>query len=86
MAIKKVIHVHQGRMRKGLPALLVRTYRGSQYFRRVEVLGPTTLVHAEEPDRCGARVWIETEADLVCDGEAFDAKRKMSQWNTQDQI
>lgn len=66
MAIKKTIHIHQALMRKGLPAIIVRTYRGSKHYKKVEILGPSTIIHADEPDRCGARCWIETYAELEC--------------------
>jgi hypothetical protein len=62
---KKIIHVHQQRIRKGEPAIIVRTYKGSLHYSRVEILGPSTMVHASEPDSCGARCWIETYADVV---------------------
>lgn len=70
--MKAVLHVHQQKIRKGEPALIVRTYKGSKHFSRVEIQGPCVLVHADEPDRCGARVWIEADSgDLVCDGVPY---------------
>lgn len=63
--MKKIIHVHQQLIRKGEPAIIVRTYKGSEHFTRVQINGPSVMVHAPEPDRCGARVWIETEAEVV---------------------
>jgi hypothetical protein len=60
-----VIHVHQQLLRKGEPAIIVRTYKGSEHFSQVEILGPSTMIHSPTPDRCGARVWIETEAEVV---------------------
>lgn len=63
--MKKIIHVHQQKIRKGEPAVIVRTYKGSQHFSKVEILGPSVMIHSAEPDRCGARVWIETEAEVI---------------------
>lgn len=63
--MKKVIHVHQQLLRKGEPAVIVRTYKGSKHYRKVEIQGPSTVIHAETPDRCGARVWIETRSEVV---------------------
>lgn len=63
--MRKIIHVHQQRIKQGLPAVIVRTYKGSQHFTRVEINGPSVMVHSPEPDRCGARVWIETEAEVI---------------------
>lgn len=72
--MKAIVHVHQQRIRKGEPALIVRTYRGSQHFSRVEINSPAVLVHSPEPDSCGARVWIETDSKgLVCDGQPYNA-------------
>ena len=65
MTIKKTIHVHQQKIRKGEPAIIVRDYKGSKHYSQVEILGPSTMVHASEPDSCGARVWITTEAEVV---------------------
>lgn len=62
---KAVIHVHQAKIRKGEPAVIVRRRGKSKHFTRVEILGPSTMVHSVIPDSCGARVWIETHADVV---------------------
>lgn len=63
--MKHVIHVHQQKIKKNEPAIIDRTYKGSTHHRRVTVQGPCTIVHSETPDRCGARVWIETEAEVI---------------------
>lgn len=63
--MKKTIHVHQQKIRKGEPAIIVRTYKGSEHFTKVEILGPSTMIHSPEPDSCGARVWITTESEVV---------------------
>ncbi len=63
--MKKIIHVHQQKIKKGEPAIIVRTYKGSTHYTSVEILGPSTMIHSPHPDRCGARVWIETEAEVV---------------------
>ena len=59
--MRAILHVHQQKIKKGEPALIVRTYKGSTHYSRVEINGPAVLVHASEPDRCGARVWIEVD-------------------------
>lgn len=63
--MKSVIHVHQQKIRKGEPAIIVRTYKGSKHYRRVTIDGPCVIVHSPTPDHCGARVWIETNAEVV---------------------
>ncbi len=65
MAVKKIVHVHQQLLRKGEPAIIVRTYKGSKHYSRVDIQGPSTIVHSPTPDSCGARVWIETHAEVV---------------------
>lgn len=62
--MKKIIHVHQQLLKKGEPAIIVRTYKSSKHYTKVEIDGPSTIVHSAEPDRCGARVWIETFAEV----------------------
>ena len=63
--MKHVIHVHQQKIKKGEAAIIDRTYKGSTPHRRVTIAGPSVIVHSESPDRCGARVWIETEAEVI---------------------
>lgn len=67
--MKHVVHVHQQRMRRDEPAIIDRTYRGSTHHQRLEILCPcgcgqvaATVVQSRQPDRCGARVWIEAAA------------------------
>jgi len=35
---EEIIHVHQQLIRKGEPAIIVRTYKGSEHFSKVEIL------------------------------------------------
>tara|TARA_Y100000310_G_scaffold178918_1_gene178891 strand:+ start:105 stop:302 length:198 start_codon:yes stop_codon:yes gene_type:complete len=63
--MKHVIHVHQQKIKKGEAAIIDRTYKGSTHHRRLFINGPCVIVHSPTPDRCGARVWIETEAEVV---------------------
>jgi len=64
LGTRKVIHVHQQKVRAGVPACIVRTYKGSSHYREVRIDGPSTMVHSLEPDRCGARLWIETDSPV----------------------
>jgi hypothetical protein len=66
--MKHIIHVHQQKIKKGLDAIIDRTYKGSTHHRRVEIICPcgcghvaATVVQSETPDSCGARVWIEAQ-------------------------
>lgn len=62
---KAIVHVHQQKIRKGEPAVIVRRRGKSRHYTQVEILGPSTMVHSPTPDRCGARVWVETHADVI---------------------
>lgn len=66
------IHVNQHVIRRNAktgsddPPLTVKSFRENVRCREVHILGPATVVYA--PDRplpCGARVWIETNAEVV---------------------
>jgi len=65
--MKHIIHVHQQKIRKGLAAIIDRTYKGSTHHQSLNIICPhclnvaATVVQSEAPDRCGARVWIEAE-------------------------
>lgn len=61
---KAVIHVHQLAIRNGEDAIILRRRGKSHHFREVKVHGPVTIVQSSVPDHCGARVWIETWADV----------------------
>ena len=63
--MKHVIHVHQQKMRKGGSAIIDRTYKGSTHHRRLSIDGPCVSIQSDTPDRCGARIWIETEGPVV---------------------
>jgi hypothetical protein len=65
--VKKQIHVHQQRIRKGLPALIVRIggQSRSEYFHDVSVEGPCVVIQPGRQLSCGAKVWIETESRVV---------------------
>lgn len=62
---RAIIHVHQQRIKQGLPAIIVRTWRGSKHYSEVEVDGPMKIVHSATPDSCGARVWIEVDSNDI---------------------
>jgi hypothetical protein len=45
--------------------LTVKTYKSNVYAFEVEVLGPSRIVYRpDKPLSCGARCWIETDADV----------------------
>ena len=69
--MKTKIHVSQHHIRanlKGddLPVLTVKTYKQNIKCNRVQINGPSTVVYSpEKPLSCGAKVWIETESQVV---------------------
>ena len=68
--MKTKIHVNQHHIRanaKGadLPVLTVKTYKENRKCNRVVVHGPSVVVYSpDKPLSCGAKVWIETEAEV----------------------
>ena len=64
------IHVNQHHIKanaKGanLPVLTVKTSKSNIKTNRVLIHGPSEVVYSpDKPLSCGAKVWIETHADL----------------------
>jgi len=74
--MKKKIHVNMHIIRANSkqsgqqPPLTVKTYKANTKAYEVEIDGPSKVVYSpDKPLSCGAKVWIETNADVVCDGE-----------------
>ena len=71
--MKTIIHVNQHVIRankktgKCDPVITVKNYKSNTYVHEVEVLGPSKIIYSpDKPLSCGARVWIETESEVVC--------------------
>ena len=48
------------------PVLTVKTYKSNTYAHEVEIKGESKLIYSpDKPLSCGARVWIETESEVV---------------------
>jgi|TARA_B100000524_G_scaffold76381_1_gene35035 hypothetical protein len=77
----KRIHVNMGKIRSNKkhgtndPVLTVKTYKpntktvllSNDYAHEVEILGDSKVVYSpEKPLSCGAKVWIETDAEVIC--------------------
>ena len=69
--IKKKIHVNQHKIRSNKkhnlnePVITVKTSKSNDYGHEVEILGPSKIVYSpDKPLSCGAKVWIETEAEV----------------------
>jgi hypothetical protein len=70
--MKTKIHVNQHVVRsnkkhgKKEPVLTVKTYKSNTYAHEVEINGPSKVIYSpDKPLSCGARVWIETESEVV---------------------
>jgi hypothetical protein len=66
-----IIHVNQHVVRRNTktgersPVLSVKRGRTNTYASSVAIHGPSRVVYSPEcPLKCGARVWIETEAQV----------------------
>lgn len=78
MALKKVIHVNRLNIAMNAkdggsrPTLTVKTYKKNHKGSRVEIKGPSVLLDAAmcglRQLSCGARVWLETHAEVLVDG------------------
>jgi hypothetical protein len=69
---KTVVHVNQNVIRRNHkhgennPVLTVKSGRTKRYAHEVDIQGPCQVVyHPDKPLPCGARVWIETTAEVV---------------------
>lgn len=70
--MKTIVHVNQHVIRSNTkhgtdePVLTVKRGRSNEYAHEVEIMGPSRIVYsAQKPLSCGARVWIETENDVI---------------------
>jgi len=74
--MKKYIHVNQHKIRHNRkhntnePVITVKDGRKNTYCHSVEILGPSKVIYGGNDKpllSCGARVVIQTEADLIYD-------------------
>lgn len=70
--MKTIIHVNQHVIKANAkngtndPVLTVKTYKSNTYAHDVEIKGPSRVVYSpDKPLSCGAKVWIETEAEVI---------------------
>ncbi len=67
------IHVNQHNIKanrkynKDLPVLTVKTYKSNTTCNKVDIQGSSRVIYSpDKPLSCGARVWIETESEVIC--------------------
>ena len=70
--MKKKIHINMHKIRANKkngtnePVITVKTYKSNTYAHEVEILGKSKVVYSpDKPLSCGARVWIETDAEVI---------------------
>jgi len=68
----KRIHINQHKIRSNKkhnldePVITVKTSKSNDYAHSVEIKGPSKIVYSpDKPLSCGAKVWIETESEVV---------------------
>ena len=70
----KRIHVNQANLRANRkdagtrPVFSVRTSKGVVWGHEVDIRGTSKLIHPDKPLSCGARIWIETRAEVRVEG------------------
>lgn len=86
--MKTIIHVNQHVIKKNAkegtndPVLTVKTYKSNTYAHEVRIKGESRVVYSpKKPLSCGARVWIETEADVEIIDELFSLTRPSDDCN-----
>jgi len=69
------MHVIRSNKKNGTndPVITVKTYKSNTYGHEVEILGKSKVVYnPKNPLPCGARVWIETDGDVLIDGKLME--------------
>ena len=76
--MKKKIHINMHVIRSNKkngtndPVITVKTYKSNTYGHEVEILGKSKVVYSpDKPLSCWARVWIETDGEVLVDGKAL---------------
>ncbi len=77
--MKKKIHINMHVIRSNKkngtndPVITVKTYKSNTYGHEVEILGKSKVVYSpDKPLSCGARVWIETDGEVLVDGKRLE--------------
>jgi hypothetical protein len=72
--MKSRIHVNQHIIKRNSktgesdPVITVKQGKTNTYGHSVQILGPSTVIYSpDKPLSCGAKVWIETESEVIID-------------------
>jgi len=70
--MKTRIHVNQHKIRSNIkhnlkePVITVKTSKSNTYAHKVDIKGPSKVIYSpDKPLSCGAKVWIETESEVM---------------------
>jgi hypothetical protein len=70
--MKTIVHVNQAVIRSNNkkeskePVLTVKQGKQNTYAMEVEIKGPSRVIYSpDKPLSCGAKVWIETEHEVI---------------------
>jgi len=81
--MKKIIHINQHVIKsnhknnKRDPVITVKTYKSNNYGHQVDILGPSKVIYSpDKPLSCGAKVWIETDSEVIVIPDIPYRKRK----------
>jgi len=69
------MHVIRSNKKNGTndPVITVKTYKSNTYGHEVDILGNSKVVYSpDKPLSCGARVWIETDSEVLIDGKRLE--------------
>ena len=76
--MKKRIHINMPKIRANKkhgtkePLITLKTSKTNTYGHEVEILGASKVFYSpDKPLSCGARVWIETNAEVKIDGQTL---------------
>lgn len=79
-----VIHVNRQHIAMNVkdggdrPVYTIKRAGKTRYARQVEILGPSKMVYDGRQLHCGARAWIETEAEVRLIDEMTFAEARMA--------
>ena len=83
--MKTKIHINQHVIKsnhknnKRDPVITVKTYKSNNYGHQVDILGPSKVIYSpDKPLSCGAKVWIETDAEVITIPDFVSRSRPMS--------
>ena len=74
--MKTIIHVNQHHIKHNAknenkkPVLTVKSGKTNRYCNEITITGPSKVIYSpDKPLSCGAKVWIETEEEVILKDE-----------------